>query len=166
MSTSSATVSTVACGFALTIVAVAGAALTVMAALATTEAEVEVLEALALAVAVAVCVALRITKIDCDLSMRLSVRSRIGPSVEPFLFKRCWRKIDPPSGAVRAVFFRPSEDCSKMVPSATLLLMACWNKIVLPPVEAVVTSGRVLAFSRWCCSRIGLSSSLSKLNSS
>lgn len=44
----------------------------------------------------------RNNKIDGDLSMRLRVCNKIGPSLVPFLFKRCWSMIDP-SGNVVAV---------------------------------------------------------------
>lgn len=45
---------------------------------------------------------LRNSKIDGDLSMRLSVCNKIGPSLVPFLFNRCCNIIEP-SGMVVAV---------------------------------------------------------------
>lgn len=38
---------------------------------------------------------LRNSRIDGDLSMRLRVWSKMGPSFEPFLFNLCWNMIEP-----------------------------------------------------------------------
>lgn len=112
----------------------------------------------------------RNTKIDWDLSSRLRVCNRIGPSAEPFLWIRCCTIIDP-SGSCE--LFLTVADCSTIVPwcgwwcwwwPSPALMAAGWRKIVPPPPPPSV---ECLAFlKRECCKRIGLSSSFRRLNNS
>lgn len=76
--------------------------------------------------------ALRNSRMDCDLSNRLSVCNSIGTSVAPFLFKRCCRKIDP-SGIAFAVWF-------DFFVGAETVLAGGKRTIVWPPDVAVLIS--------------------------